>query len=185
MSGHNCLGQTVQENNVGNWKPAGNSVRCQDVINARGRNQSSCYSAPLLQEVLGQLWSLQLAGVLFQTHTQSKRFVWGAVLTRRKKHSPFSYLNFFSFYAFSRGLPNNCSSWFFLRAQRSLSLNWWAELHQMAGAVPAGAADSEQSCLGSEGYGKLCLWVLYFLFWDLTWKGWDTVCVETSGWMTA
>lgn len=112
MSRHNCLGQTVQKNSVGKWKSAGNSVRCQDVINAQGRNQPRCYSAPLLQEVLGQLWSLQLAGVLFQTLTQSKRFVWEAVLTGRKKHSPFSYLHFFSFYAFSRVLLTNCSSWF-------------------------------------------------------------------------
>lgn len=165
MSRHNCLGQTVQENNVGNWESAGSSVKCQDVTDAQGRNQSRWSSAPLLHKVLGQLQSLQLAGVLFQTLPQSKRFVWEAVLTRRKKHSPFSYLNFLIFYAFSRVLPNNCSSWFFLRAQRSFSLDWWAEVHPVAGAVPAGAADSEQSCcLGSEGYGNLCLWVLYLLF---------------------
>lgn len=122
---------------------------------------SRCYSAALLQEVLGQLQSLKLAGVLFQTLTQSKRFVWEAVLTRRKKHSPFNYLIFSSFYASSRVLPNNCSSWFSLRAQRSLSLGWWAEVHQMAGAVPAGAADSEQSCcLGSGGYGELSVGVI-------------------------
>lgn len=87
----------MQGNHVGNWKSAGNSVKCQDVTNAQGKNQSRCYSAPLLQEVMGQLWSLQLAGVLFQTLTQSKRGFWKAALTRRKKHSPFSYLNFFSF----------------------------------------------------------------------------------------
>lgn len=83
MSRHNCLGQTVQENNVGNWESAGNSVKCQDVTDSQGRNPSRWYSAPLLHEALGQLQSLQLAGVLFQTLPQSKRFVWEAVPTRR------------------------------------------------------------------------------------------------------
>lgn len=188
MSRHNCLGQTVQKNNVGNWKSEGNSVKCQDVINAQGGNQSRCYSAPLLQEV--QLQSLKLAGVLFQTLTQSKRFVWEAVLTRRKKHSPFSYLYFSSFYAFSRVLPNNFSSWFFSENSEESFPGLMSRSTSNVWSCPCRSSRLRAVLLPGQGrlwvlYTHTCLWVLCLLFWDLTWKAWDIVCVETSGWMAA
>lgn len=133
MSGHNRLGQTVQENNVGNWKSAGKFVRCQDVINARGGNHSGRYLAPCCKKCWGSSCNCSWTEFLSKTSCQGKDLLWGLVLTRRNKHSH-SVFPVFSAPELSVEGSQVTVHLAFTR-EMSLPVLVWTDTHRMAGAV--------------------------------------------------